>query len=324
MKAYVLKDAKPTFSFEEVKLPMLKESEVVVNLGAAAMNHRDVWISKGMYAGLKYPVILGSDGAGWLDGEEVIINPGQGWGKNESYHGKNFKILGLPENGTFAQQAITERKYIYTKPAHLTIKQAAALPLAGLTAYRALFKRGKLQNGEKLLISGIGGGVALIALKFGLAAGAQVYVTSSEQEKIDKAINLGAAGGFLYTLDNWGKAALKETGGIDVVIDGAGGNGFDQLIDVCNVGGRIINYGGSAGKITRIMPQKVFWKHLNILGSTMGSDRDFEQMVSFVNTHRIVPIIDSVFELKDAALGFERMDSAQQFGKIVFSIPPIV
>lgn len=324
MKAYVLSDNKPTFSLEELNLPGLKKDEVVVNLDAAAMNHRDVWISKGMYAGLKYPVILGSDGAGWLNGEEVIINPGQGWGENETFHGKDFKILGLPENGTFAQQVITERKYVYPKPAHLTMEQAAALPLAGLTAYRALFSRGRLQRGNKLLISGIGGGVALMALQLGLAAGAEVYVTSSDQGKIDKAKDLGAKGGFLYTDDKWGKAALNETGGFDVIIDGAAGKGFGELITVSNTGGRIVNYGGSAGKIEGIVPQKVFWKHLNILGSTMGSDKDFADMLAFVNEHRIVPIIDSVIELKNAAEGFDKMDSGSQFGKIVFSIPTIL
>ena len=324
MRAYVLKDNKPTFSFEDVNLPVLKKDEVIVNLDAAAMNHRDVWISKGMYAGLKYPIILGSDGAGWLDGEEVIINPGQGWGENGSFHGKDFKILGLPENGTFAQQVITDKKYVYPKPGHLTMEQAAALPLAGLTAYRALFSRGRLQRGDKLLISGIGGGVALMTLKLGVAAGAEVFVTSSDSEIIDKAIEIGARGGFLYTEDNWSKPAYKETGGIDLIIDGAGGKGFSELINVCNTGGRIVNYGGSAGMIEGIVPQKVFWKHLSILGSTMGSDSDFEQMITFVNRYEIIPVIDTVFELGVADQGFERMESGRQFGKIVFSIPSII
>jgi NADPH:quinone reductase-like Zn-dependent oxidoreductase len=205
-------------------------------------------------------------------------------------------------------------------PAHLSFEEAAALPLAGLTAYRALFSRAQLQAGEKVLISGIGGGVALFACQFAIAAGAEVYVTSSAQEKIDKAIRMGAKGGANYTEEKWAKPFGKAVGGFDVIIDSAAGDGFGNLVKLCNPGARIVIYGGTRGPWNGVSPQIVFWKQLNIMGSTMGSSEEFQAMIDFVSRHKIIPIIDGIYPIEKAAEAFDRMNQGLQFGKIVLTI----
>jgi len=143
--------------------------DVFVRLHGAAVNKKDYWVMKGKYPGIVYPLILGSDGAGVVDNREVIINPGINWGDSERYFGPGFKILGMPDHGTFAQMVKVPEQNLYDKPAHLNWLEAAALPVAGVTAYRAMFTRGKALEGERMLITGIGGGVAAMALLFGIA-----------------------------------------------------------------------------------------------------------------------------------------------------------
>lgn len=317
MKALVLEDDSPKLVYKEVPTPEVSDQEVLVAIKAAALNHRDVWISKGMYPGIYYPCIMGSDGAGLVDGREVILNPSLNWGSDQRYQGKDYSILGLPEPGTFASHIKIPKENIVDKPSHLNWEQAAALPLAGLTAYRALFSRAQLQTGERVLISGIGGGVALFAFQFALAAGAEVYVTSSSAEKIARAVAMGAAGGANYTEENWAKPFGKASGGFDVIIDSAGGPGFSNLLKVAKPGGRIAIYGGTRGNVPKFSPQLVFWKQLSIFGTTMGSTEEFIDMVAFVNTHQIVPIIDSSYSMEDAAAAFEKMNNGKQFGKII-------
>jgi zinc-binding alcohol dehydrogenase/oxidoreductase len=300
-------------------LPTCSEEDVVLKLNASALNHRDLWITKGLYAGIRLGATMGADGCGTAsDGESYIINPGLAWGSNETFQSSDFSVLGVPEDGTFADCIVIPQKYIYRKPAHLTLLQAAALPLAGVTAYRAIIKRAGLKKGDKVLISGIGGGVALFAMQFALALGCEVFVTSGSEEKIEKAKKLGAKAGYLYSNQDWSKQLIAAYGGVDVIIDSAGGPGFAQLVKVCNPGARIAIYGGSLGKITELNPQVLFWKQISILGSTMGSDADFREMIAFVEHHKIVPVIDRVYPLDDIHAGFSAMSSGAQFGKIVF------
>jgi len=169
------------------------------------------------------------------------------------------------------------------------------------------------------LISGVGGGVALFAFQFAIAAGAEVWVTSGTGWKIDNAMKMGAAGGINYKNADW-KSFGKESGGFDVIIDSAGGDGFSNLIKVANPGARICFYGGTRGKITALNPQIIFWKQLSIFGSTMGTDEEFKDMVDFVDQHEIIPVIDSVYSLKDGNDAFKRMENGLQFGKIVLKI----
>ncbi|MBC7571170.1 MAG: zinc-binding dehydrogenase [Spirosoma sp.] len=323
----------------DVPQPVAGVGEVLVQIRAAALNHRDVFIQQGLYPGIKLPVILGSDGAGvvaevgegvdpvWR-GQSVIINPALNWGSNPAFYGPDFQILGMPTNGTFAEYIAVPVKNIYRKPAHLSFEQAAALPLAGLTAWRALMSRAKLRTDvepERVLITGIGGGAALFALQFAVTAGAEVWVTSGSDEKLAQAQDMGATGGVNYQEPDWTKTLMtqtdaEKTGYFDVIIDSAGGPGFAKLIDVATPGGRIAFFGGTTGNITDIVPAKVFFKQLNIFGSTMGSDVEFDAMTQFVSDHELVPKVDEVFPLADAEQAIRRMDAGKQFGKIVLTM----
>jgi zinc-binding alcohol dehydrogenase/oxidoreductase len=314
----------------DVSDPTPAPDEVVVRVKAAALNHRDVWIKSGQYAGLKFPIVPGSDGAGVIEsagsavggtcvGDEVIINPSFNWGADEDAQGDGFSILGLPQNGTLGERLAVPATQLSPKPAHLSWEEAAALPLAGLTAYRALFTRAQLKPQEKVLISGIGGGVALFALQFAVAHGAQVWVTSSQDEKISRATTLGAQGGFNYGADGWAAAAAKEIGGFDVIVDSAGGDGFEHLIDLAAAGGRITVYGATRGNPPVLPMRKVFWRQVSLLGSTMGSPRDWSAMMEFVARNRIAPVISEVFPIARAADAFGLMERGEQFGKIVLT-----
>jgi zinc-binding alcohol dehydrogenase/oxidoreductase len=320
-------------SVVDVPAPEPAAGEAVVTLKAAALNHRDVWIKLGQYAGLKFPAQPGSDGAGvvtalgagvdaaWL-GREVIINPSFDWGANEAAQGSAFTILGLPRAGTLAEQITVPAVQLAAKPAHLTWVEAAALPLAGLTAYRALFGRAQLRAGEKVLVSGIGGGVALFALQYAVAQGAEVWVTSSSADKIARAVALGAKGGFDYTRDGWtGGVAAQVPGGLfDVIVDSAGGVGFEHLIDLAAPGARIVFFGATRGNPALLPMRKVFWRNISLLGTTMGSPADWRAMTDFVALHKIVPVVSDVFPLAHAGEAFELMERGGQFGKIVVTL----
>jgi NADPH:quinone reductase-like Zn-dependent oxidoreductase len=331
MKAVVLKDKLMPLTVEAVDRPIPQRGEVRVKVVAAALNHRDLWIQKGQYAGLKFPIILGSDGSGVVEmvgegvsedlmGKNVIINPSIHWGADERVQSKQFKILGLPDHGTFAEYVVVPQENIFEMPAHLTHQEAAAIPLAGLTAWRALFTRAKCGIRNHVLITGIGGGVALFALQFALRAGATVYVTSGSDQKIQRALTMGTAGGVNYKEDDWHKKLLNQTDGFDVIVDSAAGEDFSKLIDLAKPGANIVFYGGTNGAITNISPQKVFWKQLNILGSTMGSNFDFQSMVGFIHQHQIKPVVDEVFPIEFAQKALQKMEHKEQFGKIVLQV----
>lgn len=320
MKALVFKAPKQPITYEEVLPPTPQNGEVIVNIHAASMNHRDNWMTMGLYPKLTANVISGSCGAGTVDGREVIINPNINWGDDPNYpNQQTYDILGMPINGTFAEQIAVHPDRLVDKPPHLSFEEAAALPLAGLTAYRALFTKGKASNKTKVLINGIGGGVALFAFQFAVASGADVFVTSSSAAKIEKAIKLGAKGGANYKDDKWHKQFIKNHGRVDVVIDSAGGAGFASLLKVCNPLARIAVYGGTRG-MSQLSPQDLFFKEIEIIGSTMGNDQEFVDMVQFVNKHNIRPVIDSIFPLANYQKGYDRMRKGEQFGKIIFKI----
>ena len=320
MKAIVLEEKGQPIVYREFDAPELEKGTVRVSIKAAGLNHRDVWITKGMYPGIQTPGILGSDGAGIVDGRAVIINPNIGWGPNEACQDPAYTILGMPAFGTMAEELVVPEDRLADKPEHLSWEEAAALPLGGLTAYRAVFTKGNCKRGDKVLISGIGGGVALFAFQFALAAGADVYVTSGSAEKLSRASEMGAKGGANYRDEDWAKSLAKASGGFDLVIDSAGGPGFASFPKICNYGARIVTYGGTLGKVPGFSPQLIFWKQITILGTSMGSDQEFADMVEFVNKHQIKPVVDEVFPLADAGQAFQKMDEGKQFGKIVLKV----
>jgi len=331
MKAVVLEAADKPLVYTEVETPILATGEVLVQIKAAALNRRDYWITVGKYAGIKYPSILGSDGSGivaqigdgvdksWLN-QEVIINPCHNWGTHQDYQNRDFSILGLPEHGTFAEYVKVKAEYLYHKPAHLDWEHAASLPLAGLTTYRALFTKGQAKKGDTVLITGIGGGTGTFALQWALAAGCKVFVTSGSGEKIQRAKEMGASAGVCYKAQDWAQELQHFSGGFDVIIDSALGNGFEKLLDLSKPGGRIVFFGGTAGNIPPLNGRKIFWKQLQILGTTMGSPNDFKGMVDLVNKHKIVPIIDEAFPLANAQKAIDKMENSSQFGKLVLRV----
>ena len=318
-------------TFTTAPEPQPAAGEAVVAIRAAALNHRDVWIKTGQYAGLKWPCQPGSDGAGvvmavgdgvdaaWI-GREVVINPSFDWGSDEQTQGPNFTILGLPRAGTLAEKISVPVAQLSAKPAHLSWEEAAALPLAGLTAYRAVFARARLRAGERVLVTGIGSGVAWFALQFAVLCGADVWVTSSSAEKIAKAIALGAKGGFHYTRVGWAEEATKIAGMFDVIVDSAGGAGFGDLIDLAAPGGRIVFFGGTRGNGPALPLRKIFWRQLSLLGTTMGSPADWSAMLEFVALHRVRPVVSEVFPLARAGEAFALMERGGQCGKIVVRI----
>jgi NADPH:quinone reductase-like Zn-dependent oxidoreductase len=322
MKALALNEVKQPLVLQERPSPKVGKEHIIVKIKAAALNRRDYWITQGLYPGIHCPVILGSDGAGIAEIEknEVIINPGYNWGEQQQAQSSDFKILGMPDEGTFAEEIAVPQQQLFAKPKHLSWEQAAALPLAGLTAYRALFKQGRLQSSQTVVITGIGGGVACIALQFAIAAGATAIVTSSSQAKIDKALTIGAKAGFLYTTEGYASQVNEQFGPVHLNIDGAGGDGYGELIDMVCPGGRIVNYGATAGMPNKLELRKVFWKQLHLVGSTMGSPNDFAAMLEMVNKHKIEPVIDEVFDLSDGNKAFDKMNVSSQFGKLVLRV----
>jgi zinc-binding alcohol dehydrogenase/oxidoreductase len=334
MQAIVLHEAggPGALRMERVPDPEPGPGEVVVRLRAAALNHRDLFITKGQYAGLRFPIILGSDGAGdvagtgagvhgFRPGDPVIIDPALDWGADPAVQGPGFRILGLPDNGTFAERVRVPAANVHPQPAGLSAEEAAAIPLAGLTAYRAVITRGRLQRGETALILGIGGGVATFALLIAKQAGARVLVTSGSEAKLERARALGADAGFNYRSADWVKAvrAAAEGRGPDLIVDGTGGATFDQALDAVRPGGRVVTYGATTGVVPDLAVRRIFWKQLNVLGSTMGTPDDFRGMLGMV-ARGMRPVVDRVFPLAEAAEAMRRMEQAAQFGKIVLRI----
>ncbi len=261
-----------------------------------------------------------SDAAAWV-GKEVIINPALHWGDQQTHQSLlAFNVLGLPDDGTLAEYVRVPVGNLVGKPAHLSWQEAACLPLAGVTAYRALMVRGQARPGERILVTGVGGGVALFAMQFAVALGARVYVSSGNDDKIAKALALGAAGGVNYKDAGWVSALRSQTGGFDLIIDGTAGSSVNDLLDLAVPGGRLVFYGATLGNAPDVLIRRIFWKQLNVMGSTMGSPADFAAMVAFVTAHGLRPVVDSVFSPFEADAAFRRMEEGGQFGKIVVQI----
>jgi NADPH:quinone reductase-like Zn-dependent oxidoreductase len=313
---------------EEWPTPVAGPGEVVVRLRAAAINHRDVWIRRGQYAGIRLPAILGSDGTGevvaagdadchaWL-GREVVIDPSFGWGPDPRAQASTFHLLGMPTEGTYAEFVKVPAMNIYPTPAHLTIEEAAALPLAAVTAYRALVTRAALQPEEIVVITGIGGGVALAALTIAVSLGARVYVTSGSEQKIATAKQHGAVDGVIHHASGWSRTLLETIGHRpDVIVDGAGGDTFAQALDLVRPGGRVVTYGATRGPVSNLEVRRIFWKQIDVRGSTMGTSEDFKRMLQMW-AKGLRPVIDSVWPLEAAADAHVRLESGDHFGKVV-------
>ncbi len=331
MKAVVLHElgGPDKLCVEDVADPHPAAGEVRVALKASALNRRDYWITVGAYPRIRFPVISGSDGAGVVDavgegvdsaliGREVVLYPARNWGSDPRCGGPDFRVLGMPDQGTLAEYICVPVGDIVDKPPHLSWIQAAAFPLAGLTAWRAVVTHGEVQRGQKVLVTGIGGGVATFALLWAKYLGAEVYVTSGSDEKLAQAAGLGARGGVNYRQTGWGKALRELCGGFDLVIDSAGGEVVNTTLNALNNGGRYVFFGATLGNPPEGLEMaKLFFRQIRIQGSTMGTPEEFAAMVAFINKHGIEPVVDQICKLEDAPEAYRRMAVGDQMGKLV-------
>lgn len=334
MKAVVVHKGGPpdVLKYETVPTPVAGPGQALVRLKAAALNHRDL-NQRLSYAG-SVPMILGSDGAGVVEavgmgvdaawvGKAVVINPSLYWGDREDAPSHSFQILGNPTPGTYAEYIVVPAENLALKPEHLAFPQAAALPLAGLTAWRALFTRGRLRAGQTVLLPGIGGGVAGLALAFAKRAGARVIVTSGSEDKLRAARAEGADAAVNYRSDDWEsqvRAAAGE-GGIDLVLDHSGAHTIPAAVRLVRPGGRVVFLGATTGVEPKLNLREAFFRQVNLLGTTMGSPREFADLLRFIALHRYAPEVRHRYPLSDAAGAHALMAAGRQYGKIVLEIP---
>ena len=321
--------------YEDIPDPEPDDGEIIVKLRNAALNRRDVFATQGMYPGVTpdiLPGIPGSDGSGEVyaksdgaegpdEGTEVVINPALYWGNNPRIPGKDYRILGLPDDGTYAQFIKVPADHVFPKPTHLSQEEAAAIPLAALTAYRALVTRGQLQEGETVFVPGIGGGVATFLVQMAKAMGATVFVSSGSDEKIEFAKEFGAEGGVNYNSEDWVKELKEMSGNVDLSVDSIGGDTFNALIQLAKPGGRIVVFGATAGPASKVMTISLALKHLDVFGTAMGNAEEFEAMLKFYEEHELKPAINETFALEEATAAMEYMEEGQGIGKIVLDIP---
>jgi zinc-binding alcohol dehydrogenase/oxidoreductase len=306
-------------SYEDVDDPVAGPGEVVVELKAAAVNRRDLLVCNPPGPAYEFPkpLIPGSDGAGIRrdTGQEVVIYPGLHWGPREDAAGPEWEILGGRRNGTYAELVAVPEENVYRKPARFSWEAAAAFPLAALTAYRALFAVGRLQADETVLVLGAGSGVSTFAVQLAAQEGARVLVTSSSEGKIERAKELGAAGGVLYTEEGWPEAV----GPVDLVLDSVGTTWRDSL-RALRKGGRLVAFGGTGGQEVTLDVREVYLNWRSILATTMGSGYDFFSMLRMANDGDWCPVIDSARPLAEAEAAHERMKSGDHFGKLVLAV----
>lgn len=331
MQAVVLRElgGPEKLRVEEVPTPEPAPNQVLIRVRDAALNHRDLFITRGLYSKIALPAILGSDGAGEVAalgervvshrvGDEVVIDPMLGWGPKPDVWSDDGSVLGMPHDGTLAEYVCVPAENVHPKPQHLSSEEAAAIPLGGLTAYRAVFTRAHLQPGETVLITGVGGGVQSFVLLFAKQAGARTIVTSSSDKKLQIATNLGADVALNYASQaSWEKAA-RAAGPIDLAVDSSGGETLGKILRIVRPGGRVVVYGGTTPDSTiKLFP--LFWNHLTIMGTSMGSPEDFRSMLRLVSGG-IKPAVDRVYSMSDVPDAMRRMDASEQFGKIVVRI----
>jgi NADPH:quinone reductase-like Zn-dependent oxidoreductase len=303
--------------YEDAPDPEPGPGEVLVRLRAASLNHLDLWIRKGLPSVAK-PRILGADGAGVREdtGERVVINPGIG-------HGERITVIGEHMDGTHAELVAVPESNVYPLPEELSFEEAAAFPLVFETAYRLLVTKAQLREGEWVLLWGIGSGVALAGLGIAKSLGARALVTSSSDEKLERARALGADATVNHVNGDVRAAVVDATEGkgVEVVLEHVGEATWQASLQSARTGGRIVVCGATSGPNPPAALHRIWWKQLTIYGSTMGTREDFEAAYELVKSGRAKPVVDSVFPLAQARAAHERMEAGEQFGKIVLAIP---
>lgn len=343
MKAVLLRSHGGNENLEIGEIPEKKPSpgEVQVRITAAALNRLDLFVRNGI-PGVKlaFPHVPGADGFGTVsavgdgvsrlkEGDAVVLQPGLFCGRCEFCRDGeislcvDYGILGEHAAGTLAEFVTVPEANVFRAPEGLTPEEGAAFPLAGMTAWRMLVTRARLRPGESVLIHGIGGGVSVFALQIARVCGAaSVFVTSSSSQKLEKAMELGADHGLNYTKEDVGKRVRELTGkrGVDVVVDSVGQATWRASLTAAAKRGRIVTCGATSGPNPEEEIRIIFWKQLDILGSTMGTSREFTGLLSAVEAGRIRPVVDSVFPLSEPVKAYERLESPAGFGKVVVSV----
>jgi NADPH:quinone reductase-like Zn-dependent oxidoreductase len=316
---------------EDIPAPEPGPGEILVKIVRAAFNRRDVFITQDLYPGIVLPRTLGSDGTGEVAahgegvsapplGTPVVIDPQFGWNDDPHVLNKNGSILGMPSDGTFAEYVVVPASNVHRKPSGLSDDEAAAIPLAGMTAYRAAFTRGRITKDDVVLIPGVGSGVQTFVLLYAIHVGARTIVTSGSDEKLARAKALGASETINYkTNPDWHKEARKlSDGGPSLVVDSSGGEVFARCLDIARYGARVVTYGGTGGD-SKIRPFSIFWKHLDVLGTSMGSPSDFKGMLALFESG-LHPVIDRVYPMNEVAAAAAHVLKGEQFGKVVLAI----
>ncbi len=322
---------------EDVPRPEPGPGEALVQVRASAMNHLDLWVRRGMPIETTMPHIGGSDVAGVIAevgegvdparaGERVVVNPALWCGRcrecarGEESMCERFRILGEHTDGGFAEYVAVPAGHAYRIPDDLSFEQAAALPISYQTAWRALVARARLRPGEDVLVIGASGGTAIACVQIAVLAGARVFALTKGEENVRRLRELGAA--FVYDRgveEEWAKALARDTGkrGVDVVVENVGAATWAGSIRSLARGGRLVTFGATAGPKVEIDVRALFWKQTEIIGTTMASRAEFEDLLRVVFSGRLRPVIDTVLPLDHARDAHERLEAGGQFGKIV-------
>ncbi|KAI1357060.1 hypothetical protein F5Y01DRAFT_321369 [Xylaria sp. FL0043] len=326
--------------------PVAGAGELLIRLHAAALNHRDHFQRQHLYPGISFEHPLLADGAGVVEaagpdtktgssivGKRVILTPSRGWDSNPEGPERTFFTTGAhvgTDCGAAQDYVVVPEDEVEVAPDHLSTVEAAAIPIVGLTAWRALMtKSGNALPGRNILVTGIGGGVALAALQFAVAIGCHVYVTSGSAAKLERAKALGVKGGVSYRDADWNKKLAellpRDRPYLDAVIDGAGGDIMARVVRLLKPGGIVSTYGMTLAPKMDWLMQAVM-KNIELRGSTMGSRKEFAEMIAFVREHRIHPVVSRVVKgldnMKEIEELYEDIREGRQFGKLVIEIVP--
>jgi NADPH:quinone reductase-like Zn-dependent oxidoreductase len=315
--------------------PPMGPADVRIKVKASALNHLDLFVREG-WPGLKLqlPHIGGTDLAGVVSevgagvkgvkvGDEVLVNPGlnaEAGPDGEQRLVEAPSIVGETRWGGLAEECVVPATHVLPKPDNLSWEEAAALPLAAITAMQMVKRKGRVKRGDKVLVVGAGGGVAVMAVQIAKAMGAWVCATTGGPEKVEKVRRLGADHVIDYKAEpEWSKAAFLASGktGYDVVIDSVGQATFKGSVRALRNGGRFVTCGATTGPVGELDLRLVFWKQLSILGSTMGVPQDLKDALQMVRSGHLRVFVDSVWPLDQAKEAQAKMERGEQFGKIV-------
>ncbi|MEX2582019.1 MAG: alcohol dehydrogenase catalytic domain-containing protein [Gemmatimonadota bacterium] len=340
MKASIFHEngAPEVVRYEDVETPRPGAGEVLIRVAAAAFNHLDLWVRRGIPIETTMPHIGGSDCAGVVDelgdgvddvavGTRVVVNPGLWCGKcRECARGEQslcsrFRILGEHTNGGFAEYVVAPAANVYELPPDYSLEHAAALPISYQTAWRALAARARLRPGEDVLVIGASGGTAIAAVQIAKLAGARVFAVTSGAENVDRVRALGAD--VVYDRDevDFSRTLMKETGkrGVDVVVENVGSPTWEGSVRALAPAGRLVTYGATAGPIVELDIRRVFWRQIEVIGTTMASRSEFEAMLRMAFRGAFEPVIDSRFPLSEGRAAHEYLEAGRQFGKVLLT-----